>query len=78
MGRPVNPLWREKVLEACSRKNMTLLEPVGTPAMFSELLISCEHHPEGRNVLVKSIINSIICDTSWPQAHASLRGPWLA
>ena len=61
MGRPINPLWREKVLEACSRKNMTLLEPVGTPAMFSKLLVSCEHHPEGRNVLVKSIITSKNC-----------------
>ena len=56
-----NPLWREKVLEACSRKNMTLLEPVGTPAMFSKLLVSCEHHPEGRRVLVKSITTAKNC-----------------
>ena len=40
---------------------MTLLEPVGTPAKSTRLLVSCEHHPEGRKVLVRDIINSTCC-----------------
>ena len=61
MGRPRNPIWAEQVLNACSKKDMTLMEPVGSPPLFGKLLVSCEHHPEGRKVLVKSIINAKHC-----------------
>ena len=61
MARPINPIWAEQVLNACSKKDMTLMEPVGSPPLFGKLLVSCEHHPEGRKVLVKSIINAKHC-----------------
>ena len=61
MARPRNPIWRDQVLEACIRKNLTLLEPLGTPAKFTKLLVSCEHHPEGRKIFVRDIINSTSC-----------------
>ena len=61
MGRPVSLAWRELVLEACSRKSLTLLESIEFPRKFDRILVACKHHPEGRRILVKNIISSFHC-----------------
>lgn len=61
MARPRDPKWRELVIDACARKQMVLLEEIGHPARAQRILIACSHHPEGRRVLVKDIVNSKNC-----------------
>jgi hypothetical protein len=40
---------------------MLLLEDVGYPRQFQKVLVACPHHPEGRSILVKSIITAKHC-----------------
>ena len=49
------------LLEAIDRKGMILLESVNCPRAFDRVRVACPHHPEGREVLVKSIINATHC-----------------
>lgn len=56
-----SPKWRDMVLEACARKNMLLLENIGTPKKSDKVLVACEHHPKGRSVLVASLVRSEHC-----------------
>jgi len=60
-GRKPDPKWESLLLEAVARKGMTLLEDVNCPAVFQRVLVACPHHPEGRQVMVKAIINSKHC-----------------
>ena len=60
-GRKRDPKWGSLLLEAVARKGMTLLEDVNCPAFFQRVSVACPHHPEGRKVLVKSIINAKHC-----------------
>lgn len=53
--------WRDLVLQACSRKKMTLLEEIGFPARNDRLLVSCPHHPAGRLVPAVNLIKSKNC-----------------
>ena len=61
MGRPVDKSRRDLLFDACARKSMLLLENVGYPRQFQKVLVACPHHPEGRSILVKHIINSKHC-----------------
>jgi hypothetical protein len=60
-GIPVDKSRRDLLFDACARKSMLLLEDVGYPRQFQKVLVACPHHPEGRSILVKSIINSKHC-----------------
>ena len=60
-GRKRDPKWGSLLLEAVARKGMTLLEDVNCPAFFQRVSVACPHHPEGRKVMVKAIINSKHC-----------------
>ena len=40
---------------------MTLLEDIGHPKKFDKVLVSCQHHPLGRRVLVSSLIEAKHC-----------------
>jgi hypothetical protein len=53
--------WGGLLLESVARKGMTLLEVVNSPGVYDRVLVACPHHPEGRNLLVKAIINSKHC-----------------
>lgn len=60
-GRAVDKSRRDLLFDACARKSMLLLEDVGYPRQFQKVLVACPHHPEGRSVLVKSVITAEHC-----------------
>jgi hypothetical protein len=63
---------------------MILLEEVGYPARNQRILIACPHHPEGRRILVRDIVNSENCchagnaqsETGKRQRAATLTNIW--
>ena len=61
MARPRDKKWRGLVFDACARKQMTLLQEVTYPARGERILVACLHHPEGRQILVRDIVNSKNC-----------------
>jgi hypothetical protein len=60
-GKPVDKSRRDLLFNACARKSMLLLEDVGYPRQFQKVLVACPHHPEGRSILVKSLITAEHC-----------------